>query len=36
MAVTALRQGACASLAPDESCMLMLAPAEPTASSEPL
>ena len=35
MAVTALRQGACANLPPAESWMLMQAPAEPTASSDP-
>ena len=35
MAVTALRQGACAILAPTESCMQTRAPAVPTASSEP-
>lgn len=35
MAVTALRQGACATLAPTESCMQTRAPAVPTASSEP-
>ena len=35
MAVTALRQGACATLVPAESCMQTRAPPVPTASSEP-